>query len=94
MVGYKTLSKIAEETGYTEKALRNKIQTGVWEYGVQWWYAPDSRIMVSIEAYNSWVESGLGQALSRPAPAQSKSALCIAAGSAVRDFRLSPAPLT
>lgn len=94
MVGYKTLSKIAEETGYTEKALRNKIHTGVWELGHQWWYAPDGRIMVSIEAYNLWVESGRAQASALQAPAQSKSALCIAAGSAVRDFRLSPAPLT
>ena len=93
MVGYKTLSKIAEETGYTEKALRNKIQTGVWEYGVQWWYAPDNRIIVSIEAYNSWVESGLGQESAQQAQAQSKSALCIAANNVARDYRLSPAPL-
>lgn len=38
---YKTLQLFAAESGYTERAIRTKIQRGVWPEGVVWVKAPD-----------------------------------------------------
>ncbi len=54
-----TISKMAEETGYTEHALRSKIAKGVFAQGVHYIKAPDGRIHFVVEAYLKWVESSL-----------------------------------
>lgn len=44
-------------TGYTEKAVRRKIEEGIWIEGRQYVRAPDGHILVSMEGYYQWVES-------------------------------------
>lgn len=53
-----TLDKAEAETGYTEKAMRNKIDRGVWVQGRQWVRAPDGRILIDLWGYDEWA-SGL-----------------------------------
>jgi hypothetical protein len=53
----------AEKTGYTEKAIRNKIQCGIWLMNVIWRKAPDGCIFINLEAVEKWVE---GQAILPP----------------------------
>lgn len=43
-------------TGYTDKAVRAKIDTGVWLEGRQYRRAPDGRITIDIQEYYKWVE--------------------------------------
>ncbi|MBW7902985.1 MAG: excisionase [Rhodocyclaceae bacterium] len=43
-------------TGYTEKAVRRKIEEGVWLEGKQYVRAPDGHILVSMDGYYAWVE--------------------------------------
>lgn len=52
------LTKLAADTGYTEAALRQKIQRGDFIEGVHWRHSPDGRIQFNMEAYEQWV---LGQ---------------------------------
>lgn len=44
-------------TGYTEKAIRRKIEEGIWIEGKQYVRAPDGHILVSMEGYYRWAES-------------------------------------
>lgn len=57
MKRYVRLSKFAEETGYTEKAARRKIEDGVWLLGVHYIKAPDGTIHMEMGAYNAWLEN-------------------------------------
>jgi hypothetical protein len=43
-------------TGYTEKAVRSKIEQGVWREGSHYRRAPDGRIHMNMEEYEKWVE--------------------------------------
>lgn len=43
-------------TGYTEKAIRRKIEEGIWIEGREYRKAPDGHILISIEGYRKWVE--------------------------------------
>lgn len=43
-------------TGYTEKAVRRKLEEGVWIEGKQYRKAPDGRITMSLPEYYKWVE--------------------------------------
>ncbi|MEM7284536.1 MAG: excisionase [Pseudomonadota bacterium] len=52
-----TVKKFAEETGYTAKAINNKIDKGQWPQGRMWRKAPDGRRHVNLEEYERWVES-------------------------------------
>jgi len=56
MIRYLTIGKFAEESGYTEDAVRAKIKTGVWLEGVVWKKAPDGRVLIDTEGYGKWVE--------------------------------------
>lgn len=49
------IPKFCELTGYTEKAVKRKIEDGKWGPGI-WRKAPDGHVMISIEGYNAWVE--------------------------------------
>lgn len=44
-------------TGYSEKAVRLKIQRGVWLENREWRKAPDGRILISMRDYEKWVTS-------------------------------------
>jgi hypothetical protein len=58
-VRYVLIGKFAAETGYTEKAIRKKIEDGVWIQGRHYRKAPDGRIMMDMEEYERWVEGQL-----------------------------------
>jgi hypothetical protein len=54
-----TIKKAAELSGYSEKAIRNKNEKGVWRQGDIWIKAPDGRILISIEGIERWAEGQL-----------------------------------
>lgn len=43
-------------TGYSDKAVRRKLQEGVWLQGKHYRKAPDGRITMNIQEYYKWVE--------------------------------------
>ena len=45
-------------TGLSEKAIRRKIEVGVWLEGREYVRGPDGHIYISIEGYTAWVEAG------------------------------------
>jgi hypothetical protein len=46
-------------TGYTEKAIRRKIDDGKWLEGREYIKAPDGHILISMKGYAQWAERGL-----------------------------------
>lgn len=56
---YVRVSKFCELTGYTDKAVRRKIQEGVWKAGREFRRAPDGTILIDMEGYARWVEAGV-----------------------------------
>jgi hypothetical protein len=58
MLRYLTIRKFAAESGYTEGAIRSKIRDGIWADGQVWVRAPDGRILIDVQGYEKWVESG------------------------------------
>lgn len=56
MIGYVTVEKFCDMTGYSVDAVDKKRANGIWLEGVVWFKAPDNRILMSIEGYNAWVE--------------------------------------
>lgn len=65
------IKKLAEISGYSEKAIRGKIEKGVWVQGIQWRYSPDNRIQFNIEEYQKWVERDPTRASKRGRPRSS-----------------------
>ena len=65
-VRYLTIPKFAAESGYTEDAVRTKIRDGIWPEKLVWLKAPDGRILIDVEGYNEWAESGTTMVLGRP----------------------------
>jgi hypothetical protein len=53
---YVLIPKFADHTGYTPKAIRRKMEAGVWRENVHYIKAPDGRISFSLEAHSRWVE--------------------------------------
>jgi hypothetical protein len=53
---YVTIALASQITGFTENAIRRKIQDGVWIEGRHWKRAPDGRIVIDMEGYAKWVE--------------------------------------
>jgi hypothetical protein len=49
-----TRGKFAEITGYSEKAIDRKRQSGVWLENEIWKRAPDGRILYNVESYDKW----------------------------------------
>lgn len=72
MLRYLTIRKFATESGYTELAIRAKIHDGIWMQDKVWRKAPDGRILIDVEGYHEWVESG-GARSARRKPAQASS---------------------
>ena len=55
MPNWVTIKAHAMATGLSEKAIRAKIERGIWPEGI-WKKARDGRIYVSTVAFDSWVE--------------------------------------
>lgn len=53
-----TIRKAAEVTGYSERAIEEKIAKGVWLKGREWVHAPDGRRLISMKGYDQWVAQG------------------------------------
>jgi len=53
---YVLIRVFCELTGYTEKAVRRKIEEGVWVDGQVVRRAPDGHVTVDLEGYERWVE--------------------------------------
>lgn len=43
-------------TGYTDKAVRRKIEDGVWLENIHYKKAPDGRVTMNLQEYYKWVE--------------------------------------
>jgi len=54
MSRFVTVKKLSEMTGYSVKAINNKIDRGVWPKNKVWLHAPDGRRLIDIEGYESW----------------------------------------
>lgn len=54
---YIKLSRFEHLTGYTEKAVRRKIEEGIWLEGREFRRAPDGHILVDLQGYEKWVEN-------------------------------------
>ena len=57
-VGYVTITVAAGMTGYSIKAIRRKIESGVWVEGREFRRAPDGHVLISLRGYEQWVERG------------------------------------
>jgi hypothetical protein len=57
-VDYVTIPVAAATTGYSAKAIRRKIEAGVWLEGREFRRAPDGHVLISVKGYESWVERG------------------------------------
>ena len=55
---YVVIDKAAEITGYSRRAIEEKIAKGVWLEGKVWRKAPDGRRLISLKGYEQWVEQG------------------------------------
>lgn len=58
---YVTIEKCSELTGYTPGAIRQKIARGEWLEGAMFTRAPDHRILIDLQGYESWAENRLVQ---------------------------------
>jgi hypothetical protein len=54
---YVRVNLFCQLSGYTDKAVRRKIQEGVWLEGAEYRRAPDGRILIDTEAYEKWVSA-------------------------------------
>lgn len=95
MAKYQTIKKFAAESGYTEAAIRTKIQDGTWRQGEVWIRAPDNKPLISVEGYHAWVEGAAAEQESgQPQNQALKLVSCSTVSSAANASLLSPAPLT
>jgi hypothetical protein len=54
---YVLISRFSELTGYSEKAVRMKIEEGVFVQGHEYIKSPDGRIHIDMEGYERWVRN-------------------------------------
>jgi len=52
---YVTIALAAAVTGYSEKAIRRKIEAGVWLEGREYVRAPDGHVLINMVGYHAWV---------------------------------------
>jgi hypothetical protein len=55
---YVVINLAALVTGLSEKAIRRKIEEGVWLEGREYIRGPDNHIYISMKGYAQWVEAG------------------------------------
>ncbi len=53
---YVTTERLAELTGYTPEAIRNKVKKGIWLKTIHYQKAPDGRLMMNVEMIYKWIE--------------------------------------
>jgi hypothetical protein len=53
---YVRLNLFAQQTGYSEKAIRRKIEDGKWVQNREYRKAPDGALLIDVEGYERWVE--------------------------------------
>jgi hypothetical protein len=56
---YVTIKQAALITGLSEKAIRRKIEDGVWLKGQLFMKGPDGRIYIDMKGYTKWVQGEL-----------------------------------
>jgi len=61
-VRYVRISMFTTLTGWTDKAVRRKIEDGVWKQGREYRRAPDGAVLIDLEGYERWVEAGAAAA--------------------------------
>lgn len=54
---YVTVGLASAKIGLTPKAIRRKIEDGVWRESVEWRRAPDGHVMIDMDAVERWIES-------------------------------------
>lgn len=59
-VRYVLIPKFIELTCYTEKAMRMKIESGVWLQGRKYRKAPDGHVVIDLDGYERWVDGQVG----------------------------------
>lgn len=59
-----TIKKAAEITGYSEAAIRSKINIGIWPENIVWKWGPDGVQLIILEGYDKWARQ-LGKASMR-----------------------------
>jgi hypothetical protein len=60
---YMTIAKFSAESWCTEDVIRAKIKNGVWLESAIWRRAPDGRILIDTQGYETWVKGRSGPAL-------------------------------
>lgn len=55
-VRYVLLARFCEISGYTQRAVYRKMQTGVWVQGVHYIKSPDGHIHIDLEVYELWLK--------------------------------------
>jgi hypothetical protein len=58
LVTYVLIARAAELTGYSKRAIVEKIAKGVWREGLEWRKAPDGHRMIDLKGVMRWVETG------------------------------------
>lgn len=53
---YIRISLFCAQTGWTDKAVRRKIEDGVWVLGREYRKAPDGAVLIDVAGYEKWVE--------------------------------------
>lgn len=54
MTRYVLIPRFCALTGYTEKAVRRKMQSGVWIEGREWKKAPDGHVFLDCQSRTRW----------------------------------------
>jgi hypothetical protein len=49
----------AAATGYSEKAIRRKMEEGIWTEGVHYRKAPDGRVFIHMPSVRRWIKGEL-----------------------------------
>jgi hypothetical protein len=56
---YVLIPKFCAESGYSEKAVRRKIEEGIWLQNRHYRRAPDGHILIDLQGVERWVEGEL-----------------------------------
>jgi hypothetical protein len=85
MIRFVLIPRFCELSGYTEKAVRRKMESGVWLEGGVWRKAPDGHILIDLEGYDAWAEGQTQQDL-KSVKTASDSASTGGTGAVVKPF--------
>lgn len=57
-----TVEVASSVTGYSIKAIRRKIEEGIWREKREYWRAPDGRILIDLKGYLRWARGDAAEA--------------------------------